>query len=445
LARPTQIMPMKLQKELYTNVEVAAGVTSGTATVTNLAAASKVTISGANTEVVESAVVDFASGTTHAQNSTVILGGLTLTVNNVGGLTGAQIAAAFANLANGATGTNSAGNYTFTGTLTGWSTGALANTDQVTFTSTDTRGTNVTDLANTGTATLTGITKTDGSLAGALAASMKTDTSADTMTVVLNNNYTENNDATATVTALQNQVTTTNVETLNVVSTGKASAVFAGAAGTKADGVNNTLVVTDNQLVTLAVTGDQAFTFSTADAQTKLATIDASALTAGATISAAATTTATNAAITIKGSATVANTLTGSANADTIIGGSAADTITGGGKGDTLTGNGGNDKFVLGAGDSVLGSGTFDTITDFVANTYGQGANGAVTVAGATADATKLTGDTISFAKVGDGSGGVKVGVFTNAADASTYLANNKAANTAVAALDSSTGALYIG
>lgn len=279
---------------------------------------------------------------------------------------------------------------------------------------------------------------------GALTASMKTDTSADTMTLVLNNTFMENNDATATVAAITNKVVTTNVETLNVQSTGTAATKFAGAAGTKADGVNNTLVVTDNQLVTLAVTGDQAFTFSTADAQTKLATIDASALTAGATISAAATTTATNAAITIKGSATKANTLTGSANADTIIGGSAADTITGGGKGDTLTGNGGNDKFVLGAGDSVLGSGTFDTITDFVANTYGQGANGAVTVAGATADATKLTGDTISFAKVSDGSGGVKVGVFTNAADASTYLANNKAANTAVAALDSSTGALYI-
>lgn len=108
----------------------------------------------------ETAVVDFASGTTHAQNSTVILGGLTLTVNAAGGLTGDVIANAFANLANGATGTNSAGNYTFSGTLTGWSTGALANTDQITFTSST--AANVTDLGNTGTATLTGITKTDG-------------------------------------------------------------------------------------------------------------------------------------------------------------------------------------------------------------------------------------------------------------------------------------------
>jgi S-layer protein len=44
----------------------------------------------------------------------------------------------------------------------------------------------------------------------------------------------------------------------------------------------------------------------------------------------------------------------------------------------------------------------------------------------------------------GSGAGGIKVSVFSNAADATTYLANNKAANTAVAALDSTTGALYI-
>jgi S-layer protein len=177
---------------------------------------------------------------------------------------------------------------------------------------------------------------------------------------------------------------------------------------------------------------------------TKLATIDASALTAGATISAAATTTATNAAITIKGSLTAANTLTGSSNADTIIGGAKNDTITGGGKGDTLTGNGGNDKFVVATGDSVIGTGTFDTITDFAANTYGQGASGAVTVAGATTDATKINGDTLQIAKTALGTGGVLVSVFSNAADATTYLATNKAANTVVAALDSTTAALYI-
>jgi S-layer protein len=108
----------------------------------------------------ETAIVDFASTTTHVQNKTVTLGGLTLTVDAAAGLAGDVIASAFASLANGAIGTNNAGNYTFTGALSGYSTGALHHEDQVTFTSTTTGG--VADLANTGNAALTSVTVTQG-------------------------------------------------------------------------------------------------------------------------------------------------------------------------------------------------------------------------------------------------------------------------------------------
>lgn len=217
-----------------------------------------------------------------------------------------------------------------------------------------------------------------------------------------------------------------------------------GAVGTVADGVNNTLALTADALTTLNVTGDQAFTFSTADTQTKLATIDASANTGGAVISAAATITATNAALTIKGSATASNSLTGSANADTIVGGAKADVITGGKGGDTLTGKGGNDKFMFAAGDSSIGTGKFDTITDFVANTKGAGVNGAVTAVGATGvAAADLTGDVLSFAKLAT-DGKIIIDVLNSAADATTFLANNTGSGSFVAALDKSSSNLYV-
>lgn len=100
---------------------------------------------------------DFASGTTHAQSSTIVLGGITVTVTASGGATGAEIAAMFASLANGAS-ANTSAKATATGTLTGWTTGALHDTDQITFTSTSTNST-VTAIANTGTATITGVTR----------------------------------------------------------------------------------------------------------------------------------------------------------------------------------------------------------------------------------------------------------------------------------------------
>jgi hypothetical protein len=94
----------------------------------------------------ETALVVFnASGLTAGQ--TQILGGLTFTSTGV--TTQAQLAAAFANLEDGATTGAGASLGTYSGALTGWSTGAVTDTATVLFTAT-TVG-NVTNLAETGT------------------------------------------------------------------------------------------------------------------------------------------------------------------------------------------------------------------------------------------------------------------------------------------------------
>ncbi len=280
---------------------------------------------------------------------------------------------------------------------------------------------------------------------GGLTVTLKDATgTSDVLNLVVNSNYTENNDATATVQARTATVTAAGVETINVTSSGTGSATFTGATGNLADGSNNTLALTNTALTTLNISGAQQLTFNTADAQTKLATINAAANTAGVTISAAATTTATNAKITITGSATAANTLTGSSNADTIVGGSKADSFTGRAGADTITGGAGNDTFVLtAAGDSTLVA--MDVITDFSANTVGQGANGAATTAGAVAAATSRNGDVIDLTFATPTA--IEFSVQTNASDAQTFIQNaaTDGAVTAVnAALDSSSGRLYI-
>lgn len=276
---------------------------------------------------------------------------------------------------------------------------------------------------------------------GVLSLAMKADTAADVLNVSVNHNFTQTN-------ASASNPFTTNlsaalVETLNVSSTGTGSI----AATATADKVVNTLVITDAALVTLNVSGDQAVVFNSTLAQTKLATIDASANTAGATISAFNS----PAGVTIKGSATAANTLVGSAQVDTIVGGAKSDIITGGNGGDTLTGNGGNDTFIINNGDSTIVSGKADTITDFIANTFGAGTSGAVTPVGANGVApASLNGDLISVQHaVGLGiSNTVTVGVYTNASDATTFLATQSAAEGVAqsvhAALNSSTGDVYM-
>ena len=291
---------------------------------------------------------------------------------------------------------------------------------------------------------------------GTLSFSAKTNTAAGNATLVLNSDYTDNNSIVSDAIARTATVTATSIENLTVNSTGKMAAIATPIAGYKADVVTNTLALTDADLTTLTVTGNQKLSFTSGAAQIKLASVDASANTAGVTVSIAAavansTTPATLTALaTIKGSATGANTLTGSANADVIIGGTAADTITGGKGADTLTGNGGSDVFDYSgatAGLSAFGPGNIDTITDFVANTYGAGTLGALNGKGAAAAATPSvwTGDVIKItAKTAAATDTLKFYVAANTTDALAYIQTNAALLTNVVVLDASTSNLYI-
>lgn len=261
---------------------------------------------------------------------------------------------------------------------------------------------------------------------GTLNLALKTDTTADVVNVTLGHGFTVNDDATSSNANVATIVGAQLIETVNIISTGTPTIAPADlSVGSKADTITNVLTLNDDALVTLKVSGDQAFSITTAASQVKLATIDASANTAGATIDA----TANTIALTIKGTAK-------------------ADVITGGTLGDTITGGGGNDTFKFVAAGSSIGTGKFDTITDFVANTYGNaqtaGVDNGGAGTGANGTAAKLTGDILSFVHNGTGAGGVVVDVLTSAADASTYLANNKGANVVVAALDSSNSNLYV-
>lgn len=331
-----------------------------------------------------------------------------------------------------------------TDALTAGSTDVSAFAGVVNFVAGDGVGTGLTataaGLGANANVTLTGDLVTNN---GTLVVVSKTDTTSDVVNVTLAHSYLDNNDTAADAIAVTASVTATNVETLNVTSTSVNTLTADTVAGYKADVVTNTLVLDDVQLVNLNISGDKALVYTTVGTETKLASIDASANTAGVTIDATAAVTG-SVALSIKGSATAANTLTGGGTVDTIVGGSKVDVIHGGANGDTLTGGAGNDQFTYSAGDSQIGTGKFDTITDFTANTYGAGTDGALSKDGATTDATKLTGDTLVFTKAGDGSGGVVVDVLTSAADATTFLANNKGTNTVVAAFDSTNDNLYI-
>jgi S-layer protein len=299
----------------------------------------------------------------------------------------------------------------------------------------------VTNLGAAATVTLAGDLATND---GTLNIGTKTDGSADVVNLIIKGDFLGDNDTSAEdVTASDATVTivaSTKIETLNVTSTGNNTLSATQVAGYKGDYVTNTLDLTDTSLVTLNVTGDSAFVYASKAGNTKLTTIDASALTQGADIDASLGT----AGVSIKGSLVAANDLTGGAGKDTIVGGAKNDTITGGLKGDTLTSGGGKDTFVFAAGDSSIGTGAFDTITDFKANTVGNGTDGAADKTGAVTDATKLTGSVLSFVYAGSGADGLVVDVLTSAADATTFLANNKGTNTTVAALDSTNSNLYV-
>lgn len=426
------------------NFTAGSGVTAGaTANVIGLGANANVAIEGNLVDAVVGATEVFTvSGfAAEAAGKTIIFDGVTYTVGGGGTADAAATATAFAAAYNADVNAH-------------WT--AVANAGVVTFTY-KTANTAVTDVVAggfTGTSTTApvvnvttqGVTTVNALNNGILSIAQAADTATDVINLKLNANYAEGNDSTSTITTVTSTVTAASIETINVTSTGTASTAFdSTVVGNVADGLKNVLTLSDDALVTLKVSGDQAFSFTSAASMTKLATIDASALTAGATID-AHNGAAGSAALTIKGSATAANTLIGAATADTIVGGAKADVITGGAGGDTLTGGGGNDTFKFAAGDSSIGTGTFDIITDFAGNTYGNGTNGAAgSGAGA---AAKLTGDVLAFTHTGTtlAANGFKVFVATTAADATTFLANTASASNqqASAALDSTTNKLYV-
>jgi hypothetical protein len=304
----------------------------------------------------------------------------------------------------------------------------------------------VTGLGAGGTVTLAGDLATNN---GNLALAMKTDTTADTLNLIVKPTFADNNDTTADNHVIAETVSAPNVETLNFTSTAKQTATFTPTAGYKADYVTNALSLTDNQLKSLVVTGDQSFSFTAAAAQTALTSVDASANTAshGVQIDMGLDTKA----VTLLGS-TGKDTLIGTAKADTINGLAGNDTITGGNGADTLTGGAGNDTFVYtGIPQSTLLN--LDTITDFSANTWGQGLdsttslpNGSATAAGADPTSAKINGDLINLNAV-DTNHTLAFSVQANASDAQTYIQNAFADATAATtnvALDSSSGNLYI-
>lgn len=276
---------------------------------------------------------------------------------------------------------------------------------------------------------------------GGLTVSLKDATgTADVVNVTVNQTITQNNDATVdTTTSAITSITLTGIETVNVTSTGTLSTAV--TTGNATDIAVNGLAIVNNDLVTLNVSGDQKFTFTSTAGMTKLATVNLADSTAGGTV------TLTNGTIaaTVTGSAK-ADTIVGTSKGDTINGGDGADTITGAAGADILSGGAGNDTFVYNlVAESTLVN--LDVISDFSANTYGNGTSGAAGT-GATATASLRNGDVLKF-DVGAAvlAVGVKVSVQSNASDAQTYLQNLAAdatANEFGAVLDSSTGKLYV-
>lgn len=144
------------------------------------------------------------------------------------------------------------------------------------------------------------------------------------------------------------------------------------------------------------------------------------------------------------------DTITGTAGNDTIDAGAGRDVVYATAGADTITLGAGNDVYGLAnASFSVLSK--MDTITDFSANTKGQGTTVALVSKGATGTTADLTGDTINVTGLfAGGVDGIKVLVVSNAADAQTFIQNTANVTTGVEAnftgfaLDSSSNQLYL-
>jgi len=205
---------------------------TGNASTANVTVTQDKTVATANATaaVTESNVFTFGALTA---GQTLTVGGLTLTDDGTGA-TNAEVAAAFASLANGATAGN-AGVGAFTGALTGWSISALTGVTAVVTSAT--AATNVADLAFSGT----------GSAASSL---VKTNAAAAIEGVVgVTNGAVTINDVNAASTSAAGVITTV---TLNNYG---ASTINSGALTTvNLSGTAGTLGVTGGALTTPAVT-----------------------------------------------------------------------------------------------------------------------------------------------------------------------------------------------
>lgn len=448
--------------------------------------------------VTESANVTFTALTS---GQSVLVAGRTVTATG-GNLSAAEVEAAYLGGVN-------AGNAVVGGTIAGWTpaqngVGAALTDGILTFTST-TASTNVanidadllngyhnsaataptnagvsivdgtliagggnltlTNVANAGTVELTGAN------AGSITVTMKDATgAADSLNLLVKGaaqlaagainvagvetiNITATDSTAATATNLNNPAHPSTLalnaaDTTSIVLTGNHGVDFTGSTLSKLVELNAS-----------AVTGNVDPTGLTA-AQIVAANGVAGAVTFTSTVTASAVTISTgngNDVISSAAASTKAATISTGAGNDVIHGGAGADVINAGTENDTVYSSGGGDTITLGAGkdvyilahsaDSVLAK--FDTITDFVANTKGQGTTAVAISHGATTDPTLLTGDTIDISDLVNTNvlTGIKVAVYTNSSDAQTFIQNTgNAVDNAYTgiALDSSTGKLYM-
>lgn len=325
---------------------------------------------------------------------------------------------------------------------------------------------NVTNMANSGTFELTS------AINGASSVVMKDATgTADVLNIKLNGAANLVNTAALTVAGVETiniEATDSSADTVTLTNPAAASTIMLNAAGA------TKLVVTGNHGVNFS--GSTLTNVVNLDASGVVSVGNAAGATAaqiGATGAVTFSSAVTNKAVTVttgNGADVInvssindgtflatnvtastintgagADTVTGSAGKDIINTGADADTVNSSAAVDTITLGAGNDTYVLmNATHSVIAA--RDVITDFSANTYGQGAGGAVTSAGAVAAAASRTGDVINLDLVNGGLTTVRVGVFANAADAQTFVQNGTtdAVANVNAALDSSTGFLYL-
>jgi hypothetical protein len=337
------------------------------------------------------------------------------------------------------------------------------------------------NIAATNSIKLTGDLATND---GTLDLRFKTDTANDVLNITLAATYLGTNDNVVNDVNFSETIIAQKTETININSTGVNTLDAVLVDGYKADEVENLLTLTDNDLVTLNITGDAELDFTAGVNQIKLSTINASTNTGGLDFNGGNVSPTNSVAMTITGSATAGNEITASVNADTITGGAGndeiyglagndtistgegndivyggagADTITLGAGKDIVNGGAAADNITLGAGiDTYVLGGTLgsdstvvnkDIVTDFAANTYGNGISGAAGT-GATDIAAKLNGDLIDLTQYVETyeMTGVSVGVVANAGNALAFLQLNATNTNYVigAALDSTTGDLYI-